>query len=214
MPALPSFINYKAGRKAKAVIRSPFSLLRGEASTSTSTPVPPSPHFFTTEVIDINDRGPKRYSLDFDGGKPIDEYETDIIDRSPRLLRTETTSSPQVQLNIDLSSPEGLTDWFAANFLPSEGAQVPAVGGSGKAGPSGLKKEKAGAGASEVLNGTESILDMGEDDEGADSSEEVIASLEAMDVRVSADCLTLELILLGVTFWKVTCSSGRSIGKS
>ncbi|KAF8955059.1 hypothetical protein BDZ97DRAFT_1861760 [Flammula alnicola] len=183
MPALPSFITYK-GRKSKAGSKSPFSLLRGEPSAS---PAASSPHpFVTTDVIDINDRGGRYSSLDFDGGKPLDEYENDIIDSEQR---TDNTASPQVKLDIDLSSPEALTDWFAANFLQSEFAGA-LEGGQAKASGSGLRngvtQASSSAGSSKVMKANvEGAAPEGEHDDDSfsttSSSEDVIANLQAMN---------------------------------
>lgn len=181
MPALPSFINYKSGRKTKAVIKSPFSLLRGEqASASPPVPVPPT-NFAATEVIDINDQGGRYSDLDFDGGKPIDEYEKNIVDEEPFIPRPVNSASPQVQLDIDLS-PEALTDWFAANFLRSSVvSQAEPPKGSG----SGLRNEIFNASSN---GGRSNVRDEGpsagggDDDSYTSSSEDVIANLEAMNV--------------------------------
>ncbi|KIM41588.1 hypothetical protein M413DRAFT_151591 [Hebeloma cylindrosporum] len=132
MPALPSFINYKSGRKTK---KSPFSLLRGEPSTSSATASPPR-NYVTTEVIDIHDQA-VRYSLDFDGGKPIDVYENPIVDQDTPY--PAGASSPQVQLDIEFSPP--LTDWFPADLLQSEGFNGATAGL--KASGSGLRNEVA-----------------------------------------------------------------------
>ncbi|KAF4612871.1 hypothetical protein D9613_011176 [Agrocybe pediades] len=185
MPDLRSFIT---GRKNKAPIKSPFAIGRwggGEPSTSTAPPpppVPPLPAYLTSEVIDIGDQS-TRYSLDFDGGKPVDEYEKDLVDEEPRFPRPDTTVSPQVQLDIELS-PEGLTDWFAANFLTpgDEGPeQVPNASASGsrtEASRAPLDVNVAG-GKNGISSKRESM-----DDDGLSyttSSEDVLTTLKSMD---------------------------------
>ncbi|KDR77312.1 hypothetical protein GALMADRAFT_246668 [Galerina marginata CBS 339.88] len=180
MPALPSFITYKPGRRTKAAIKSPFSLLRGEPSTSfIPPPVPPlPPSYVHAEVIDINDQGP-RYSLDFDGGKPIDESEKNLVDEEPRYKRPDPSASPQVQLDIDVS-PEALTDWFAANFLSEPFTEAPT------ASTSGLRNEisnASAAGGLAGLNGSGGRITADDDAEShySTSSEDVIANLQAMN---------------------------------
>ncbi|KAF8809618.1 hypothetical protein BYT27DRAFT_7135848 [Phlegmacium glaucopus] len=114
MPALSSFITYRPGKKAKAAIKSHFSLLRGDNSTTSSTTS--QQQYTTADVIDINN---SRYSLDFDGGKPSDSFEQDVFDdpRSSELNLT-TGTSPQVELDIDLSS-NVFSDWLEAFSGPN-----------------------------------------------------------------------------------------------
>lgn len=109
MPTLPAFITYRPGKKAKAAIKAPFALLRGDSATSSSTAPHQQP--VETDVIDINN---SRYSLDFDGGKPSDSFEQNVLD-NPKNSQSDSTggTSPQVELDIDLSS-NGLSDWFEA----------------------------------------------------------------------------------------------------
>jgi hypothetical protein len=192
MPALPSFINYKPGRKTRAAIKSPFSLLRGDPSASTAT-ASPLQNLITEDVIDINDN-PSRHSLDFDGGKPIDTYDNTLM--GERLGQRAEIASPQVQLpDIDFSR-EPLTDWFSANFPQSEGSSR-AVEGPKPSG-SGLRNEVANMSAStgslglkDGMKGMEESSGVGDDDEDEDeddessptsSSEDVLANLRAMDV--------------------------------
>lgn len=109
MPTLPAFITYRPGKKAKAAIKAPFALLRGDSASSSSTTPHQQP--VETDVIDINN---SRYSLDFDGGKPTDSFEQNILDDPKNSLSDLTAgTSPQVELDIDLSS-NGLSDWFEA----------------------------------------------------------------------------------------------------
>jgi hypothetical protein len=187
MPALPSFINYKSGRKAKT-IKSPFSLLRGEPSTSTATANLPR-NYLTTEVIDIHDQT-ARYSLDFDGGKPIDDYENPIVDQEPP-YQGAGTSSPQVQLDIDFS--QALTDWFPPDLLQSE--QLNGVAEGLKPGGSGLRNEVANTSASTgglgFENGRDSSTANDDEDGGSStlsSSEDIIANLRAMNVSPPYAC--------------------------
>ncbi|CAA7269931.1 unnamed protein product [Cyclocybe aegerita] len=185
MPALPSFIT---SRKGKVAFKSPFTLLRGEQSTPASVqvavPAVP-PHPLADEVLVINDRNARHYSLDFDGGQPIDEYETDIIDEELRNPRPNNAPTPQVQLDIDLS-PEGLTDWFAANFLQPENAQPSSEKAQqGQTSGSGLRNEAkplGSLGSTETLS-SRSRSALGEADEGgfSTSSEDVLSNLKAMN---------------------------------
>lgn len=181
MPALPSFINYKSGRKTKT-IKSPFSLLRGEPSTSTATAN--LPRYVPIEVIDIHDQG-GRYSLDFDGGKPIDDYENPIVDQEPS-HQGAATSSPQVQLDIDFST--ALTDWFPADLLQSEGTNGFAEGWkpSGSGVRNGVANTSASTGGLGFPNGGKDSSTGNDDEDGGSStlssSEDIIANLAAMNV--------------------------------
>lgn len=99
MPPLSSFITYRPVKKAKAAIKAPFSLLRGDTSSTIS-------HQQFTDVIDINN------SFDFDGGRPTPSFDQDVFDdpqSSHHNLSSDT--SPQVELDIDLS-PNGFSDWL------------------------------------------------------------------------------------------------------
>lgn len=118
MPALPSFKNYKPNWKAKAAIKTPFSLRRGENPASPSPPN--ASHPSNTEIIDIKEDKDDRSSLDFDGGKP-NEFESNIVDSDdlPTSRLSDASVSPPAKLEIDLA-PEALTDWFAANFPGGE----------------------------------------------------------------------------------------------
>jgi len=187
MPALSSFI-YKPGRKNKGAIKAPF-LRRGpvEQSTALASPVPqplPPQKYLTSEVIDIGDQS-TRYSLDFDGGKPIDESENDLIDEEPRFPRPDTTLSPRVQLQLDieLSPEEDLTDWFRTNF-PQTGAQGPE---QSKASGSGLRNEVLieASNANGYRNGNSNGESVEDDDASyATSSEDVLETLQTMNVSI------------------------------
>lgn len=112
MPALPSFIYYRPGKKAKAAIRSPFSLLRGDSSTaSSSTSHQPSP--LTPDVVDPTVADPEVIDINHthysDGGHPSASFD----DHSRSSSQLNLSTSPQVELDIDLSS-NGLSDWLEA----------------------------------------------------------------------------------------------------
>lgn len=109
MPALSSLIAYRPGKKARAAIKAPFSLLRGDSTAASSTTSHQQPTPTPTEVIDINH---SRYSLEIDGGKPSASVERDIFD-NPGSSQPELCTSPQVELDIDLSS-NGFSDWLEA----------------------------------------------------------------------------------------------------
>ena len=187
MPALPSFI---AGFKSKAAgsnLKSPFTIRRGEPRAPTPPPPPPAalPEYHRADVIDINNQS--RYSLDFDGGRPNDEFEKAIFDDSPRVTKADTTISPQVKLDIELS-PEALTDWFASNFMaqfPEAMLQgVPQAGGSGPRNEAPLASAHAGERANNGRADPTPAPQDGRDDQSisASSSEDVIANLQAMNV--------------------------------
>ena len=103
MPALSSLIAYRPGKKARAAIKAPFSLLRGDSSTAFTTSHQRST---PTEVIDINH---SRFSSDLDGGN---SSEQDVCG-NPASSRHNLSISPQVELDIDLSS-NGFSDWLEA----------------------------------------------------------------------------------------------------
>lgn len=209
MPALPSFINYKSGRRTKT-IKSPFSLLRGEFSSSTSTATANLPrNYATAEVIDIHDQA-ARYSLDFDGGKPIDHYENPIVDQEPP-YQAAGNSSPQVQLDIDFST--ALTDWFPADLLHSK--EFNGVAGGLKSGGSGLRNEVANTSASTgglgFVNGGRGNSTGNDDEDGGSSSisssEDIIANLKAMNVSPPCQQILFQPIYLfnkAFAFWKIT----------
>lgn len=164
MPALPSFITYRPGKKAKAAIKAPFSLLRGDSSTASSPalhqPFTP-PDVVEPDVIDINH---SHYS---DGGNPSTSSEQDVFD-NPRSSQQSLSTSPQVELDIDLSS-NGFSDWLEAFS-------------SGDA-----KKEAQAKRRLTRLTHLNVQLDElkegeGEADRGVTSSEDMIAGLQAIDV--------------------------------
>ena len=121
MPALSSFITYRPGKKAKAAIRSPFSLLRGDSATASSSTshhqfAPPAPEVVRVveqnvvepDVIDINH---SHYS---DDGIPSASIEQqDGFDNPRSSSQLNLSASPQVELDIDLSS-NGFSDWLEA----------------------------------------------------------------------------------------------------
>jgi hypothetical protein len=110
MPALSSLIAYRPGKRAKAAIKAPFSLLRGDSATassvSTTTRSVSQEHFTQSDVIDIN-HSPQ--SLDIDGGNPLEQH----VFVSPESSQHNPSSSPHVELDIDLSS-NGFSDWLEA----------------------------------------------------------------------------------------------------
>jgi hypothetical protein len=179
MPALPSFITYKPGRRAKAAIKAPFTLLRGESSHSPG----PTKNPVISEVIDIKD---ERYSLDFDGGRPTSD-EDNILDevfQQTRLSHASSSSSPPVKLEIDLP-PEALTDWFAANFPRSENRMEEREEGTRNSsklltrnGVDGMRMLDSPG----FLSGDKVILGQGDGEDLAKTSEAMIADLELMDV--------------------------------
>lgn len=177
MPALSSLIGYRPGKKAKAAIRAPFLLLRGDSTTTSSTTSTSHQHFTPTEVIDINH---SRYSLDVDSGNPSTSLDQDVSDvcNDPRPSQhipstpppLNPSTSPQVELDIDLSS-NGFSDWLEAfnGPDPRKDAKMNLL--------TRLKNSLS-------LNVELEELKEGEDevDRGASSSEDIITSLEAMDV--------------------------------
>jgi len=204
MPALPSFITYKPGRRAKAAIKA----LRGESSHSPS-PRTPQPHLknlgFSEEVIDIKD---ERYSLDFDGGRPNSD-ENDILDevfhhrqqQQTRLSHASSSTSPPVKLEIDLP-PEALSDWFAANFPRSENRMEVEEEEEGEVVSSSTRNGGMLWDSSGFLQSGEKVrllLGEDEDEDLAKTSEEIIADLELMDVSFSSSPPTL---LLNICFFR------------
>ena len=109
MPALSSLIVYRPGKKARAAIKAPFSLLRGESSTAPSTTS--HQRSTPTEVIDINH---SRFTLDIDAGNPPVSSKQDVCaNPKPSSSQLDLSASPQVELDIDLSS-NGFSDWLEA----------------------------------------------------------------------------------------------------
>lgn len=183
MPALPSLFKGRKKAAPAGPSKSAFSYLRGEPSASVVSPPSSSPRSFapvdTSEVIDINERNVKGESLDFDGGRP-DEYENDLIDAERRQPTPEIAASPLVQLDIDISSPEGLTDWFESKFRNSSAPSIRLGGSSRERATNGIQEEpKLPSGV--VRTGVE-----GEDaSQSASSTDDVLANLQAMDVSPS-----------------------------
>lgn len=171
MPALSSFIPYRPGKRAKAAIKAPFSLLHRDSSTASSSashqPFTPPDVVEPPDVIDINH---SHFSLDSDREDHKASFEQDVLD-SPRSYQLNLSTSPQVELDIDLSS-NGFSDWLEAFS-----------GGDSK-------KEAKMKRRLTRLNHPVS-LDVrleglkegeGETDRGASSSEDMAASLRTMDV--------------------------------
>lgn len=117
MPALSSFITYRPGKKTKAAIRSPFSLLRGDSATASSSIshqpfIPPTPEVVEPTVVepDVIDINHSHYS---DDGIPSASFEQDVFDNPRSSSQLNISASPQVELDIDLSS-NGFSDWLEA----------------------------------------------------------------------------------------------------
>lgn len=167
MPALPSFINYRPGRRrAKAAAK---ASLRGESSASPII----ATNRVISQVIDIKDA---RHSLDLDGGRSSEEGNFILDDVSQQTRLSNTSSAPPAKLEIDLA-PEVLSDWFAANF-PGSGT------GDKKGGT--VNETDVLESSSESLDDDKVILGQvtGQEDL-AKTSEAVIAGLESMDVSLS-----------------------------
>ena len=198
MSALSSFIStYKPGRKTnlKAALRSPFGKRRYDPTSSAPHP------FAAPDVIDINHDSPserRTSSLDFfDPNIPSPDAEG-------RVVYGRNDSFPPVKLELDLS-PEPLGDWFST--FP----QTP------EASASGLQRngESSSAGRMQTTengNLNDGIKEEDEDEEGmelASSSEDVIANLEAMDVRTySYGKISRSCLLEGLEFWKTQQMGG------
>lgn len=200
MSALSSFIStYKPGRKTnlKVALRSPFGKRRYDPTSSAPHP------FAAPDVIDINhdSESPserRASSLDFcDPNIPSPDAEGRVVYGRNDLF-------PPVKLELDLS-PEPLGDWFSA--FP----QTP------EACASGLQRNGEGSSAGRTQtteNGKlkDVIKEEDEDEEGmelASSSEDVIANLEAMDVRTcSFDKISHSCLFEGLKFWKTQQMGG------
>lgn len=182
MPALPSFITYRPGKKAKAAIRAPFSLLRGDSSTASSStshqPFTPTTDVVEPDVIDINHFN---YS---DSRNPSSSFEQDVLD-NPRSSQPSLSASPQVELDIDISS-NGFSDWLEAfsNGDPKKEAQAKKRltrlihPGSLNVKLEELKEAEA------------------EPDRGASSEEDMDADLQAVDVSCKVQLHLWHRILL------------------
>lgn len=163
MPPLSSFITYRPGKKAKAAIKAPFSLLRGDSSTTTSSTTSHQ-QTTSTDVIDIN------HSLDFDIGKPSTSYEHEVFDDSRSSQHNHNLTggaSPQVELDIELSSDSnGFSDWLEAFDVKQEAIPSRRL--------TRLKKPVS-------LNITLEEEGQGEAGEGF-ASEDITSNLQAIDV--------------------------------
>ena len=170
MPALSSFIPYRPGKRAKAAIKAPFSLLHRDSSTASSSashqPFTPPDVVEPPDVIDINH---SHFSLDSDGGDHKDSFEQDVLD-SPRSYQLNLSTSPQVELDIDLSS-NGLSDWLEAFS-----------GDSKKEGQIKKRFTRLNHPVSLDVRLEKLKEGEGETDRGASSSEDMAASLRTMDV--------------------------------
>lgn len=171
MPALSSFITYRPGKKAKAAIRSPFSLLRGDSATASSSSalhlpfIPPTqevvePIVVEPDVIDIN------HSHHSDDGIPSASFDQEVFDNNRSSSQPNCSVSPQVKLDIDLSS-NGFSDWLEA-FSSGD-----------------PKKEAFAKRRLSRLNLTPAMnlkLDELKEGQGEASSEDIVASIQALDV--------------------------------
>lgn len=155
----------------------PFSLLRGDSSSpgpSSSTastsyqPFTP-PDVVEPDVIDINH---SNYS---DGGKPSASFEQDD---NPRSSQLGLSTSPQVELDIDLSS-NGFSDWLEAFSGGDPKKEVQA-----KRRLTRLTHPVSPRVMLEVLKEGD-----GEADRGASSTEDMFSSLQAMDVSCNVHLL-------------------------
>lgn len=181
MPALSSFISYRPGKRAKAAIKAPFSLLRGDSSTASSstshqpfTPPEPPDVIEPTDVIDINH---SHFSLESDDGNPKASFEQDVLD-SPRSYQHNLSTSPQVELDIDLSS-NGFSDWLEAFSSGDAKKEVQ------------MKRRLSRLNHPASMSVKLEELKEGEGgaDRGASSSEDMVASLHAMDVSCNVHIL-------------------------
>ena len=171
MPALSSFIAYRPGKRAKAAIKAPFSLLRGDSSTASSSashqPFTPSDVVEQPDVIDINH---SHFSLDSDGPDPKASFEQDVLDDA-RSYQLNLSTSPQVELDIDLSS-NGFSDWLEAF----------STGDAKKEVQTKRRMTRLNHPASENVEFEDLKEGVSEADRGALSSEDIVASLRSMDV--------------------------------
>lgn len=142
----------------------PFSLLRGDSSTASSStsyrPFTP-PEVVEPDVIDIN------HSHYPDTRDPSASFEQDVFDnpRSSSQLNNISTS-PQVELDIDLSS-NGLSDWLEAFSSGDPKKEALAKRRLTRLNHLNLKLEQLKENEGE-----------GEADIGASSSEDMIAGLQ------------------------------------
>jgi len=181
MPALSSFITYRPGKKAKAAIRSPFSLLRGDSATASSSTshqpfTPPAPDIVEPIVVepDVIDINHSHYS---DDGFRSASFEQDGFDNT-RSSQHNLSASPQVELDIDLSS-NGFSDWLEAFS-------------SGDPKKEALARRYTRNQVSRIgeLKGGE-----GEADRGPSSSEDMVTSFQALDAEhddILQESLTLK----------------------
>lgn len=177
MPTLSSFISYtRPKRKTKAPIQvsSPFPV-QNYASSSPFHPYASPP------IIDINDgRGPA-LSPNVPEPSPTPYY--------------NLTNTPKLNLNVEIN-PEPLTDWFPTNIFKSDpftltlDGETTGASGSGTYYGAGYDLSSAvrtNGNKPEETKGEEQSVEDGADDEEEirtlNSAEDVLANLEAMDVR-------------------------------
>lgn len=146
----------------------PFSLLRGDSAiASSSTPHRPftPPNVVEPDVIDINH---SHYS---DSRTPSTSFEQQDVFDNPRSSQLNLSTSPQVELDIDLSS-NGFSDWLEAfsDRDPKKEAKA--------------KRRMTRLTHPVSLNVELDELKEGEGEtgRGPSSSEDMVASLQPMDV--------------------------------
>lgn len=156
----------------------PFSLLRGDGSTASSStsyqPFTP-PDVVEPDVIDINQ---SHYQ---DVRNPSVSFEQDVFDNPRSSSQHNLSTSPQVELDIDLSS-NGFSDWLEAFSSGDPKKDVQAKRRLTRLNSLNVKLEAFKAGESEP-------------DRGA-PSEDMVASLQAMDVSCNFHLLFVHRILL------------------
>lgn len=182
MPALSSFISYRPKRKAKQgtfKISSPFPIKFLDAMTS--------PHpYASPRVLDIQDH--RALAASSNGSESTSNY------------HTSSTSTPRVHLDVEIDPEKSLADWFGPNFHDS-GSPFKLTYGEISSGASGSRthigyesvdgrRVNRGASMGDGEDGSDREEEYDEDEESYthDSAEEVLANLEAMDVRYHSYC--------------------------
>jgi hypothetical protein len=160
---LASLISYRPNRK-KVSSKSPFSLRR---------PDPTSPHPYATQVFDIGDSS-------YEELEPAARPSASVELNRPPQLPTEKVISPRVDVNIDFTP----ADWFPSHFLKSDSIAGPS-GASAVADIASADAGKSGGTLQTRDTASEEEEEEEEDDDTSSLSEDVVSSLQAMDVRVS-----------------------------
>lgn len=177
MQALSSFIpSYRPRRKTKtastiASVKSPFVVQRLNS--------PRSPHpYASPEIFHITDRTSER------SVPPPSEDEQEEEDHQFSYVRT-VPAPPPMKLDVDLS-PEPLGDWFPAHLLNSDTDDAYAGIVEGQPTPSGDGVTGEFARRNDVDGRAGNVQDDYDEDEHTSStSEDFVANLEAMDVRLN-----------------------------